>query len=112
MKKILSLILCLFGMFLLVGCDAIEQIKYGDEEQYKVYQLAKQSGYTGTYEELFTFENLYNAHLKVRLSKRYKKEVIEFELNTGSNIMKLYNELKYHIEKFYRNTKFLSRAYI
>ena len=51
MKKILSLILCLFGMFLLVGCDAIEQIKYGDEEQYKVYQLAKESGYTGTYEE-------------------------------------------------------------
>ena len=51
MKKILSLILCLFGMFLLVGCDAIEKIKYGDEEQYKVYQLAKESGYTGTYEE-------------------------------------------------------------
>ena len=51
MKKILSLILCLFGMFLLVGCDAIEQIKYINEEQYKVYQLAKEGGYTGTYEE-------------------------------------------------------------
>ena len=48
-----------------------------------------------TYEELFTFENLYNSHLKARLCKRYKKEIIEFELNTGSNIMKLYNELKY-----------------
>ena len=48
-----------------------------------------------TYEELFTFENLYNSHLKARLCKRYKKEVIEFELNTGSNIMKLFNELKY-----------------
>lgn len=46
------------------------------------------------YENLFTFENLYNSHLKSRLCKRCKKEVIEFELNTGSNIMKLLNELK------------------
>ena len=37
------------------------------------------------YQELFTFENLYKAHKKARLSKRYKKEVIEFELNLGSN---------------------------
>jgi hypothetical protein len=42
------------------------------------------------YNELFTFENLYNSHLKSRLSKRDKKEVIDFELNTGSNIQKLY----------------------
>lgn len=48
-----------------------------------------------TYEDLFTFENLYNSHLKARIYKRYKKEVIQFELNTGSNIMKLYNSLKY-----------------
>jgi len=48
------------------------------------------------YDEIFTFNNLYKAHLKARLSKRYKKEVIEFELNTGSNISKLFYELKYH----------------
>ena len=47
------------------------------------------------YNELFTFENLYNSHLKSRLSKRDKKEVIDFELNTGSNIQKLYMDLKY-----------------
>ena len=48
-----------------------------------------------TFDELFSFDNLYKAHLKSRLSKRYKKEVIEFELNTGSNINKLYYDLKY-----------------
>ena len=48
------------------------------------------------YDELFTFEHLYNSHLKSRLGKRDKKEVIDFELNTGSNIQKLYFELKYH----------------
>ena len=47
------------------------------------------------YNELFTFENLYNSHLKSRLSKRDKKEVIDFEINTGSNIQKLYMDLKY-----------------
>ena len=47
------------------------------------------------YKELFTFEHLYKSHLKSRLSKRDKKEVIDFELNTGSNIQKLYFELKY-----------------
>lgn len=46
--------------------------------------------------EVFTFENLYKAHLKARLSKRYKLEVIEFELNLGSNITKLMYELLNH----------------
>lgn len=47
------------------------------------------------YNELFTFNNLYKSYLKSRLSKRDKKEVIEFETNTGVNIQKLYYELKY-----------------
>lgn len=46
------------------------------------------------YEEVFTFENLYKSHLKSRLSKRDKREVIEFEMNLGSNLMKLFYELK------------------
>lgn len=47
------------------------------------------------YEDIFTFENLYKSHLKARLSKRNKEEVINFELNTSVNIQKLYFELKY-----------------
>jgi len=46
--------------------------------------------------DIFTFENLYKAHLKSRLSKRYKKEVIEFELSLGSNITKLLYEILNH----------------
>ena len=47
------------------------------------------------YNKLFTFENLYNSHLKARLSKRDKQEVIDFELDSGANISKLFYELKY-----------------
>ncbi len=46
-----------------------------------------------TYDEVFTFRNLYKAHKKARLSKRNKKEVIEFELDVGNNIWKLKKEL-------------------
>lgn len=45
------------------------------------------------YEQLFTFKNLYNAYLKSRKSKRFKKEVINFESNLGSNLSKLQEEL-------------------
>lgn len=62
------------------------------------------------YYEVFTFENLYKAHLKARLSKRYKLEVIEFELNLGSNITKIMYELlnhKYRIQGY--NTFYIQK---
>lgn len=44
-------------------------------------------------EEIFTFENLYNAHKKCRKSKQYKGEVIRFEVNLSENIYKLMKEV-------------------
>ncbi len=46
------------------------------------------------YDELFNFENLYNAHIKARKCKRNKEDVIQFELNLSCNLWGLYNELK------------------
>ena len=40
-------------------------------------------------EEIFTFENLYKAHKKCRLSKQHKGEVIRFEINLSENIYKI-----------------------
>ena len=54
-------------------------------------------------EELFSFDNLYKAHLKARRSKRYKKDVIEIELNIGSNLIMLQDEIlkkKYKISGY------------
>lgn len=55
------------------------------------------------YDEIFTFENLYEAHLKARSGKRCKKDVILFENNLSFNLWQLYDELKskkYSVEKY------------
>ena len=44
-------------------------------------------------EEIFTFENIYNAHKKCRRSKQHKGEVIRFEVNISENICKLQKEI-------------------
>lgn len=57
-----------------------------------------------TYDEVFTFENLYRAHLKVRKCKRHKKNVINFELDLGNNLWKLKKKLDdrtYNIKGYY-----------
>jgi RNA-directed DNA polymerase len=46
-----------------------------------------------TYEEIFSFESLYNAHMAARKNKRHKKDVIEFEVDLSSNLWALYDEL-------------------
>lgn len=46
-----------------------------------------------SYNEIFTFENLYKAHLRARRGKRHKRDVILFETNTGQSIAKLQKEL-------------------
>ena len=49
--------------------------------------------------EIFTFENLYEAHKSCRLSKQHKKEIINFEINLSTN---LYDIQKRLISKKYK----------
>lgn len=54
-------------------------------------------------ENIFSFENLYDAHKKCRKSKQHKGEVIRFEVNISENIYKLQKEIisrKYKIGKY------------
>ncbi len=46
------------------------------------------------YDELFTFEHLYEAHRKARRCKRCKKDVILFELNLSENLWDVYDALR------------------
>jgi len=45
------------------------------------------------YNNIFTFENLYKAHLKARQGKRHREEVINFELDLGNNLWKIKKKL-------------------
>lgn len=47
------------------------------------------------YFDKLTFEALYNAYKRASLCKRKKKEVILFELNLETNLIKIYNELRF-----------------
>lgn len=56
-----------------------------------------------SYNELFTFNNLYISYLKARKSKKHKKDIIKFELNASYNIWLLKNSLnkrEYKIKKY------------
>ena len=46
-------------------------------------------------EEIFTFENLYDAYKQCRKSKQHKGEVIRFEANLSYNINKLVDIILY-----------------
>ncbi len=48
---------------------------------------------TITYEELFSFNNLYKAYIQSRRGKRDRKQLVNFEFNTLNNLYKLHNEL-------------------
>lgn len=57
-----------------------------------------------TLDEIFTFENLYEAHKSARLSKQHKKEIINFEINLSSNLYKLRKNIinrKYKLGKYH-----------
>lgn len=58
-------------------------------------------------ENIFSFENLYNAHKKCRRSKQHKGEVIRFETNISENIYKLQKELVAKRYKFGKYKEFL-----
>lgn len=47
-----------------------------------------------TFDELFTYQNLYNAHIKARKGKRSKSDVIQFENNLSVYINTLLYRLK------------------
>lgn len=49
---------------------------------------------TITYEELFTYEALYRAHLRGRRSKRNKKPLVRFELITLDHLYNLYERIQ------------------
>ena len=54
-------------------------------------------------EEIFSFENLYNAHKTCRNSKNHKGEVIRFEIDLSRNIsklVKLFKEKKYKVGNY------------
>ncbi len=47
------------------------------------------------FEKIISFENLYRAHRRARLSKRHKKEVVLFEMELSKNLWQLHYDLKY-----------------
>ena len=49
---------------------------------------------TTTFDELFSFEALYRAHLHGRAGKRSKKPVVRFEINMAERIYDLYTKLQ------------------
>ena len=48
---------------------------------------------TNTFDEIFSFENLYRAHLRGRSGKRSKRPVVRFEINMTERIYELYTRL-------------------
>lgn len=54
--------------------------------------------------QIYDFENLYNAYLKARKCKRYRKEVLKFTSNLEENLIIIQNELmwKMYIPSRYR----------
>lgn len=56
------------------------------------------------FEKIYSFENLYHAHLRARLGKRHEKEVIDFENNLSANLVFLSESIRtktYRISGYY-----------
>lgn len=56
------------------------------------------------FEKICDFQNLYKAHIRARRCKRYKNEVIRFEMNLAENLTKISISLKnktYKIKGYY-----------
>ena len=49
--------------------------------------------YNNLFEKIYSFDMLYDAHIKARRGKRNRKEVMEFEQNLEGNLIQLQNEL-------------------
>ncbi|MDE5667158.1 MAG: RNA-directed DNA polymerase [Clostridia bacterium] len=61
---------------------------------------------TQTFDEVFTFETLYRAHLRGRLAKRDKLPLVNFESSLLENIYKLYKALTDGTYKFSKYNHF------
>lgn len=62
---------------------------------------------TKTFDEVFTLQALYRAHIKGRLAKRDKKPIVRFELSTMQNLNNLYEQLHagcYKTDKYHTFT--------
>jgi len=51
--------------------------------------------YGNLYSKIYDFENLYNAYLEARKSKRYRRDVLKFSANLEENLIEIQNELIY-----------------
>ena len=62
---------------------------------------------TKTFDELFSYDSLYRAHLKGRAGKRDKKPLVRFEMCMLNNIYDLYRRLKQGNFRFGKYTTFV-----
>ena len=56
------------------------------------------------YEKVYSFDNLYKAHLIARKGKRFKADVIHFEMNLAENLIKIQEALEnrtYQMQGYY-----------
>ncbi|WP_300453827.1 reverse transcriptase/maturase family protein [Fusobacterium sp.] len=51
------------------------------------------------YEQIYDFENIYDAYLKARKCKRFRQEVLEYSMNIEENLITLQNELIWGLYK-------------
>lgn len=59
--------------------------------------------FNNLYPAIYDFENLFNAYLKARRNKRYRREVLIFTANLEENLIGLQNEL---VHKTYRTGRY------
>ncbi len=63
-----------------------------------------------TFDELFTFENIYKAHIKGRISKRTKRPIVRYELNLFEKLaqlhIRLHDDTKPQMFKYHSFTVF------
>ncbi len=52
--------------------------------------------YSGIYEQIYDYENLYEAYLSARRNKTQRREVLAFTRNLEENLIELQNELIWH----------------
>ena len=52
--------------------------------------------YSGIYEQIYDYENLYEAYLSARRNKTQRSEVLAFTRNLEENLIELQNELIWH----------------
>ena len=55
------------------------------------------------YDEIFTYEKIYRAHMRGRLSKRDKKSLVKYEMTMLTNLYELHERMlsrKFYIKRY------------